>query len=125
VLLARGSSGKCQAEVVLAAGVLVVEAAHVLVLLAQVRVEALALQLLWLDAFALLITFVSQTRRRARAAERANLVVYTGTRMSRAFFGRPTGHVVSLTVAATSCRAVLASAHHRRRISGVVVRSPL
>jgi len=37
--------------------------------------EALALQLLWLDAFALLVTYVSLTRRRAEAAKRATLAL--------------------------------------------------
>ncbi len=41
-----------------------------------VLLEALALQLLWLDAFALLVTYVSLTRRRAEAAKRATLALY-------------------------------------------------
>jgi hypothetical protein len=79
VLLARGLSGKCRAEVVLAIAVLIVEAARALVLFAQVRLEALALQLLWLDTLALVFTFVSQTRRRAEATERATIGLHQDT----------------------------------------------
>jgi hypothetical protein len=52
-----------------------VEATRALVLLAEVRLEALALQLLWLDSFASLVTYVSLTRRRAEAAKRATLAL--------------------------------------------------
>jgi len=75
VLLASAFSTKCRAEAVLAIAVLMVEATRALVLLAEVRLEALALQLLWLDAFALLVTYVSLTRRRAEAAKRATLAL--------------------------------------------------
>ncbi len=75
VLLASALSTNCRAEAVLAIAVLMVEATRSLVLLAQVRLGALAVQLLWLDAFALLVTYVSLTRRRAEAAKRATLAL--------------------------------------------------
>ncbi len=78
VIFARGLCAKCRLEVVLAIAVLGVEAARALLLLIEVRLEALALQLLWLDAFALLVAFVSQTRRRAQDAERATLRLQHG-----------------------------------------------
>lgn len=74
--LAGVSSAKCRAEAVLAIAMLTVEAVRALVSLAEVHVRAFALQLLWLDAVALAIAYLSQFRRRARASERANLALH-------------------------------------------------